>query len=83
MRQAFLAIIVALFLNSEVLLSQQPRTSSNVKFETVEDFVSDQGLVRSEKLKFYKSSDPNSRYSLDMHQCFGTTTSRLSCPIGM
>lgn len=80
MRQAFLAIIVALFLNSEVLLSQQPRTSSNVKFETVEDFVSDQGLVRSEKLKFYKSSDPNSRYSLDMHQALWDNNIKIILP---
>ena len=76
MRQ-FLCLIFILLCNAR-LLSQQPKTSENVKFESVEDFILNPEAVREEKLKFYKTTDPSGRYSLEKHQLLWDKNIKLS-----
>jgi hypothetical protein len=71
-------LMLLCFVSNDVLLSQQPPRS--IKFETVAELVADQEFVRNEKLKFYKSSDPNGRYTLGMHQLLWDENIKFSLP---
>lgn len=72
-----LLLLIFVVLSDGALLSQQP-TSKTVEFETVEDFIADLDNVRNEKLKFYNSTDPNSRFPLSMHQSLWDKNIKLS-----
>ena len=75
-----LLLLILVLLSDGVLLSQQPRTSKDVEFGTVEDFIADLEAVRNEKLKFYNSTDPNSHYPLSIHQSLWDKNIKLSLP---
>lgn len=75
-----LMFFIFVVLSNDTLLSQQPRTSPKVRFETVEEFVSDQETVRQEKQKFYEASDPHRRYTLGRHQSLWSNNIKLSLP---
>jgi hypothetical protein len=64
-----LLLLIFIVLSDGILLSQQPRTSKDAKFETVEDFIADQEAVRHAKLKFYKLTDPHGRFPLTQAIC--------------